>query len=203
MTQNVLTVKIELLGFWRSGTGQGQAAQLDALCLRDPQGCPYLPGRHLKGLFRDAARRLNLWDGKKNETVLFGEWGFHAPGGNEEDPVPYRGAKPGSLAFSDARMAPDERAAFDSDPKARALLFQTMRATALENGVAKNTSLRAEEVALPVTLFGEIEWIAPSAPQNDWRDTLQAAAPLIRAVGAGRMRGLGRAMVTVHKETTT
>lgn len=205
MPETTVQIQIDILSFWRSGTGSGLAAQLDNSCIRDSDDCPYLPGRHIKGLFRDAVRRMGKWDENfaAAETTLFGDWGFKKSNIEDGDPIPFRGAQPGLLGFTDARMAESERHAFANDNEARKFLFRVMRSTALDEGVAKTTSLRSEEVAIPVSLFGEIEYLGGAAADESgtnsdkWLKSLQDVAPLIRAVGGGRMRGLGRAKITV------
>lgn len=220
--QTSIFFRVEIYGWWRSGTGAGKAAQLDALCVRDRDDLPYLPGRHIRGLMRDAVQRLGEWDRAYDgaEVALFGEQGFRSATPEEAnrdgDPVPYRGARRGALAFSDARMAPVERAAFVKDAQdageerspMRDDLYAVRQSTAIVNGVAAEHSLRAEEIAVPMTLEGTIDFIGfeitdlpkESRWTRDWIATLSAAAPLIRAVGAKRLRGLGRAALFIGED---
>jgi CRISPR/Cas system CSM-associated protein Csm3 (group 7 of RAMP superfamily) len=45
---------IDIRGYWHSGTGRGSGSHLDALVDTAHDGLPYLSGRHIKGLLRDA-----------------------------------------------------------------------------------------------------------------------------------------------------
>ncbi len=52
---------VEISGWWHAGTGRGGGEDADAVVAKDRYGLPYLPGRHLKGLLRDACLRLERW----------------------------------------------------------------------------------------------------------------------------------------------
>ena len=54
-------VVVNISGWWHAGTGRGGGEDADALVARDCHGLPFLPGRHLKGLLRDACFRLERW----------------------------------------------------------------------------------------------------------------------------------------------
>jgi hypothetical protein len=54
-------VLVEISGWWHAGTGRGGGEDADAVVAKDRYGLPYLPGRHLKGLLRDACLRLEHW----------------------------------------------------------------------------------------------------------------------------------------------
>lgn len=50
--------KIEFHDFWCVTSGLAGGAKADILTLKDPNGLPYVPGRTLKGLLREAAEVL-------------------------------------------------------------------------------------------------------------------------------------------------
>lgn len=81
---------------------------------------------------------------------------------------------------------------FDNRQLSTFRLCQSMAATKYRNP----KSLRAEEMARPVTLEARIRSMKPVA--NDLWQALHAALPLVRAVGADRTRGLGRCIVTAR-----
>lgn len=49
------TLRFELHTFWHPGTGRGDGALADAAVHKTAEGLPFLPGRTVKGLLRDAA----------------------------------------------------------------------------------------------------------------------------------------------------
>ena len=120
---------------------------------------------------------------------------------------------PGSLTVSDARLPQGVRTALANDDRAMRELFSRISATAIdpESRTAKRKALRTVEVVLPVTLVAELEWDAadrshllPRADRQDdfeemWMECIEDCLPLIRAVGAHRTRGLGRARLTLTR----
>lgn len=183
-------LRFELLGWWHAGSGYSRGGDADALVIRDPAGLPYLPGRTVKGLLRDACRLVHT----HQHTGLPDRWFGppEPPPGQTEPP----GRPSGELRFGDARLPETERAWFagETHEAARRALFPTLAATALtEAGVAQPNSLRTIEVAPPLTLEAEIT--GPDDPA--WVDELATAARLIRHLGSHRHRGLGRCRVTL------
>ncbi len=183
-------LQIEMLSYWRAGTGQNRPGMLDATSQRGPDGLPEIPGKHLKGLLRDAVQRAGAFgwiepdaEGPSVADVLFGAEG---------------GAEAGKLRVETARLPEADRAALRGNPALTPMLFDTRRATAIgPEGTAKPGSLRFEEVAVPMTLHAPL-YPLDKAPK-DWAAQIEAALPLIRAIGAGRTRGLGRCIITLER----
>lgn len=53
-----ITYKIEFFSEWHCGSGLSAGADTDALVIKDSEGFPYIPGKTLKGLFREAIEEL-------------------------------------------------------------------------------------------------------------------------------------------------
>ena len=47
---------ISFLSYWFVSTGNEQGAYADQLALKDSEGFPYIPGKTIKGVFREAFR---------------------------------------------------------------------------------------------------------------------------------------------------
>ncbi|RMG29611.1 MAG: hypothetical protein D6721_05670 [Gammaproteobacteria bacterium] len=200
---NAACLEIELLGYWHAGGGRGAGAVLDAVVHRDPNGLPVLPGRHLKGLLRDALARAEAWDWPGVPTgsteTLFGAPAREGKG-KEHPPAP---SSPGCLRVSDATL-PDELAHWLAGSGGKGSLphlFRSLYATAIdhETGTARDRSLRGIEVVVPLTLFSRITPVPDREPPPDWQDRIRAVLPLIDAVGAHRTRGLGRAILRLKE----
>jgi hypothetical protein len=188
---------IDIRGYWHPGGGRGQGMVLDATCHRDAHGLPVLPGRHLKGLLRDALERAEAWrwkDFRGLANQLFGDRTEVLEGS-----VP----NPGSLRVGDARL-PDAIANHLASENGRELvpgLFRALHATAVEHdsGVAKDKSLRGIEVLVPLKIKAAIGLIpGQKPPPDDWPEKLRGVLPLIDAVGAHRSRGIGRAILSLE-----
>lgn len=216
MTQDY-TLKIELFGPWRSGTGRGRGAHVDAEALRDSLGLPMLPGKQLKGLIRHAL---------ETGAALGGGWGFALAdqlcGFGDASSLDARGREgvtreddgqrnvsrfettQGALAISSARLAPHLRAYFAAllsheGTKTRAhreasALFYAQRQTKIdERGLVEPGTLRTIEVCVPLTLYAHVQGALSAEQRRDLEQSLK----LIRAVGSNTTRGLGRAQLTL------
>ena len=59
MTTDCIDYTIEFFSLWHCGSGLAAGADVDERVIRDKDGLPYVPGRTVKGLLRDAADTLH------------------------------------------------------------------------------------------------------------------------------------------------
>jgi len=196
----MMRIELEMLDYWHAGTGRGSGHALDALVIRDAAGLPFLPGKTLRGLLRDALQRLEQWgcapdDAPPGITARLFGGRASMDGARTRDEV-----AAGVLFVSDARLPDDVRQwlAHEDQRPLRAALFREHFSTAINKyGAAREKSLRGMEVAVPLTLQAELA-LLPGARLDeacDWRRAVRAALPLIRSVGAKRSRGFGRCVL--------
>jgi len=193
-----MKLTVDLKNYWHAGGGRGAGSVYDAIVHRDSDGLPVLPGRHLKGLLRDACIRAEAWRWKGFEpgttASLFGQ---------ATEAASSRPPKPGSLRVSDAAL-PDDVARWLAAAGQDYLphLFRGLYSTAVEHetGTAKEHSLRGMEVTVPLSLTAVIEPIPGKQPPKDWPQRIGSILSLIDAVGAYRSRGLGRVVLTVEEK---
>jgi CRISPR/Cas system CSM-associated protein Csm3 (group 7 of RAMP superfamily) len=184
-----LRLTIDIRSYWHVASGGSNAYGADGVVRRDALGLPFLPGRAVKGLLRDACTKRNTDDEKLRK--LFGK-------GDRENPtdVASQDFDAGVLRFSDARIDEKSRAYLAARPEAErkalaAGLYRTAHMTAMDaNGAVKETSLRSVEVSVPVALETSIS--AAVDPGFDWRAAIKDALPLITGLGAFRTRGYGQ-----------
>ena len=180
MTKQILKIQVELLDYWHVGSGHGRGTHLDAIVDRDSDNLPYVPGKMLKGLLRNAAHCLVQW-GHFDAEALKNMFGSEILAG--------------VLSVSDARL-PEEVAAHlagDEQSHLREQLFAEHFSTAIEQeGSAKDESLRGIELVIPCKLFAELE-IPVDVPQ----ELIKQVLSLVRSLGAHRTRGLGRCILSV------
>jgi hypothetical protein len=67
-----------------------------------------------------------------------------------------------------------------------------------KSGTAAETSLRGQEVIVPLTLMAEIFDLPGVEAPPDWPDLLEVALPLLRGLGETRNRGFGRVVATLE-----
>ncbi len=206
-------ISIEFKGYWHAGSGRGTGHHLDAICERDTNGLPYLPGKQLKGLLRQAVARAEDWDWFSQHTIPSGpmlsleDLLF----GSESQQQSRYLSQPGMLQVHSAELPEAERLWLAQPEQAsqRQALFDELFSTAIdeETGSASNGSLRGIEVCLPSILIAEVRLQITALDedlrkqQQMWLDNplawqvIEEASTLIDAVGAHRNRGLGEAQV--------
>jgi CRISPR/Cas system CSM-associated protein Csm3 (group 7 of RAMP superfamily) len=187
------TLQFDIQSEWHIGSGEQGGAYADALALKDTQNLPYIPGRAIKGLLREAVTLAhdNSWfvdyTIQKPQDSLFG---YEGDGLSTQ----------GCITISSATLEADEKQ-FIVNHKASSYLYRAQYSTAIDHdtGVAKNTSLRSLEVVVPVKLFAKI---TINGNDEELNRAFENTLPLITHLGAKRHRGLGSVVVSiVGKET--
>lgn len=207
---SAFTLTFDLQSDWHIGSGKEAGAYADSLTIKDDDGLPFLPGKSIKGLLREAfsIAHENQWFQGIEETcsiknlvdTLFGSEGQ----GIENQ---------GMLLFSSATLSSDEKAFFNHEDNStppvnsKAHLYRIIQSTKIDTitGVATKGSLRSMEVAVPMTLESELELNTHHAAHNT--ELAQALLPLLKAccglileLGAKRHRGLGQVSVRVTEK---
>ncbi len=199
-------LRLELLSYWHAGSGRGADALADAVVVRDASALPYLPGRTLKGLVRDAlelAESVGAIAHGATEGWLGSGPMTAEDGGEDADPEGRMEASrytrtPGCLWFGSAQLPlawrewarrPDESGIVEE-------LFTHVACTAVgADGVASEGTLRVYEVAVPMTLRAPIR----GPDDATWCKDIETALPLLRCLGTRRQRGYGRVHVVMEE----
>lgn len=176
-----MTIKYEIIfhNDWHCGSGLAAGADVDALVIKDKDGLPYVPGKTVKGLVREAV------------DILFGRdiKGYGAVFGRVEREN--EGVRSESF-FTNAVLGKIERDYILAN-NAAAYLYRSPASTAIdENGIAESNSLRKIQVTVPCTLYGEIYEV-----NEDMVHFLEDAMCYIKRMGQWRNRGLGRCTIEV------
>lgn len=171
--------KIEILSEWHIGSGLGAGAETDAEILKDEHGLPYIPGKTIKGLLKDACHDIAdvRSDIISHDDIvrIFGNYD------NESNQ-----SIAGHSYFENATLDPIETAEIVGNGLQN-FLFKNIASTSIDkNGIADDKSLRTMEVCMPLTVNGSID-----VGEAD-KERLQLAAKWIRHLGINRNRGLGR-----------
>jgi len=174
--------KITFYSDWHCGSGLSAGADVDLLVIKDKNGLPFVPGKTIKGLVREALIDIKNFSGKDiNIDQLLGKQNT-----KEED------MQNGDLFFTNASI-PENIAKEIIDAGATSYLYTAISSTAIEeDGVAKEHSLRRMEVTVPCELEGCI-YDVPESSKKDIEDALK----YIKRLGQNRNRGLGRCDITL------
>ena len=183
--------KIEFLSDWHCGSGLSAGADVDALCIKDEHGLPFVPGKTIKGLLREAAEIM--FDDEKDKMFIkecFGE-ATKRENSNIED------TKQGKCYFSNAELSQELKKNIDNDEK-QSVLYRKISSTSIDkNGIAEEHSLRKMEVAVPLTVYGKISDIPK---KEDFKEKLIKCMKYTKRLGTNRNRGLGRCVFELFKE---
>ena len=182
---------IEFHGYWHCGSGLAAGADVDALVIRDKNKLPYIPGKTMKGLIREATNELLFLS--QGEQCRENEDYFKVFGYFEDDKEKMHKSE---SFFSNATLNEAEAQAIINQNLQR-FMSTSVSQTAIneETGSASRHSLRKTEVIVPCILEGEIQEVPDTIA-----DTLLDALALIKRLGVGRNRGLGRCTIKGRKE---
>lgn len=172
---------------WHCGSGLAAGADLDALVVKDKDNLPFIPGKTIKGLVREAVEDMRSVQGKDSDNNFANGFGYFEK--DKED------MKKGSMFFTNAELAENERNVIVANDAAR-FLYRSISNTAIdEDGIAKEHSLRKMQVVVPCMLEGEILNIP-----NSLKNEIEQALKYIKRLGQSRNRGLGRCTFIIKEE---
>lgn len=186
-----ITYTVEFFSYWHCGSGLAAGADVDALVIKDKNKLPYIPGKTIKGLIREAVEdiftfsKMNLDSNSINNKLnsINDAFGYFDDKLDKEK---------GCMFFSNATL-PEDIAKVIRGKKQQEYLYKSVSSTSIDDkGIAKEHSLRRIEVAVPCTLEGYIMNV-PDDLSND----IESALSYIKRLGVNRNRGLGRCCFTI------
>ena len=194
METKTIKYTITFLSDWHAGSGLSSGAEADAVVIKDKNNLPFLPGKTIKGLLKDAL--IDILDVQPNETnklTLNSLFGFEVI---DQKTKKVLSTDAGTLFFSNAELSDIEKAEISNEMSG--FLYRINASTAIgENGVAKDGFLRTMEVAIPLQLEGYLS--SEVTLTEDQIDIIQKAMQWTRSIGSNRNRGLGRCQIQIQK----
>ena len=176
---NTIYISITFYSPWHCGSGLSAGADVDELVVKDKDGLPYIPGKTLKGLIREATENYIAISGADHLAEL-----LPTAFGTELSGVT---GTTGCLHFSNATLSETERTAIVGH-HAQDYLYNKVTTTAIgDDGVAKDHSLRSMEVVVPC----EMHAIITGVPA-ELREAMVKSFGWVKRLGQKRNRGLGR-----------
>jgi len=169
---------------WHCGSGLSAGADLDALVVKDKEGLPFIPGKTIKGLLREAVEDYVGFSGECDEATVmqcFGRMGADRP----DD------MRTGEAFFTNAQLEPKERESIIAYHLQK-FLYRAKASTKIdEDGITDDHTLRRIEVVVPCTLEGDIIGV-----DEKMVPIISKAMGLVKRMGLNRNRGLGRCTFT-------
>lgn len=189
---NTIIYKIEFFSYWHTSSGLTGSTYADLLVNKTKDGFPFLPGKTLKGLLREAAETINSFHPDLVKTAFINDV-FGERRDNDNASEKYR--KPAESFFSSGTLSKNLQKQITNEDKP--YLFDVLSSTKIgENGQAENHSLRQLEVTIPLVLYASIENF-PS--KENYLKQLELCMGFTKRMGLNRSRGLGRCQFSILK----
>lgn len=184
-----ITYRITFYTDWHCGSGLAAGADVDALVIKDADGLPFIPGKTMKGLIREAAEDLRGFASEGDVALTKEDKYIKTFGYFKDDKAEMTR---GLAFFTDAELPKMERDELVRCNAARHL-YRSVASTAIgDKGIAKDHSLRKMEVVVPCELEGRIINVP-----DDMNQKITDALHYIKRLGQNRNRGLGRCSIEV------
>jgi len=178
--------ELEFFSYWHCGSGLASGADVDMLVVKDRDSLPFVPGKTIKGLVRDCAQTLYECDSSLDKGLLEANFGYFD---NKDSKMQ------GKAFFSNATL-PGQKAGEIVKCGLSEYLYERISSTAIdEQGIAKDNTLRSFEVVVPCILEGCIKDV-----DDDFVETVKKSLKMIKRLGVGRNRGLGRCSFHIKEE---
>lgn len=188
METNKIKYTITFLSDWHIGSGLGSGADADSTVLKDKNDFPYVPGKTIKGLLKDALLDISeLQPGHAPRDLIDEIFGY------QSDTLENARSHQGTVFFSNATVAMEEQNIINNDMKP--FLYRQFASTKInKNGIAEQGSLRTIEVTIPMIVEGYIS----GEFTTDKQVLIEKGFKLIRSIGTLRNRGLGRCKIELE-----
>lgn len=196
-------VRLSMQSDWHIGSGMGRPGNIDRLITRDLDGLPYIPGKSLRGIWRDSCERLcrGLDDGRMGDWSLLVNRIFGSqPALGADDPTGYHN-NPINIPLESALQIHSARI---PSPLRDHLINRDLRLqesmTFIKPGVkidrssgsAQTDFLRFEEMARTGTLLeAECRLMLPDEMRELVSSLLVCSGKLVERIGGKRRRGAG------------
>ncbi|MCL4481508.1 MAG: RAMP superfamily CRISPR-associated protein, partial [Bacteroidetes bacterium] len=178
---------IKFFSEWHAGSGLTSGSDLDALVIKDKKGLPYIPGRTLKGLIKEAAIEIETLV-KNEDNFIKTVFGFSSKKPNdkteENDPEEFGVTEKGECFFSNAKLS-DKLYTASVEKELAPFYYRSISSTAIngQSGVAEKHSLRRMQTTIPCVLEAEI-----SNVNEEYKDQIEACFKWIKRLGQNRNR---------------
>lgn len=185
-----IVYQIEFYSYWHSGSGLSGSTYADSIVNKNENNLPFIPGKTIKGLLRDAAEMIHSFNSQIVTSEFITEiFGARAEEGNSDY------TKEGKAFFTNASLSEELSKNIQNEMLTNEL-YTVISATRIdENGQADNGSLRQMEVTIPLVLYGSIE----KFPDSKYSEQIIHCFNWIKQIGLNRNRGLGKCKFSVVK----
>jgi CRISPR/Cas system CSM-associated protein Csm3 (group 7 of RAMP superfamily) len=178
-----ITYKIDIYTDWHCGSGLTSGADIDMLVIKDKDGFPFIPGKTLKGLLREAAIEIALLKGinPESDDFIISVFGLF----DDTDIFESKVHSTSVCHFSNAEL---NKTLKEKSKHLTTHFYRKNASTAInDKGLADEHSLRKMETTIPLELFAKINGIPVKHI-----DRMIDCFKWIKQLGQNRHHGLGR-----------
>lgn len=185
---------IEFFNEWHCGSGLSAGADVDSLVIKDKNNLPYIPGKTIKGLVREAMTEIlnctDTWEiHRENYIKLFGnsdDKNYLKDDAGKTESIMQRSES----FFANAELNSTEKEYLISKPSLIEHLYRSVTNISIDKkGITNQGSLHRIETTIPLTLEATIMNI----PDDErFKQLLIDSLKFIKRLGLNRNRGLGR-----------
>ncbi|KPA16358.1 CRISPR-associated protein [Candidatus Magnetomorum sp. HK-1] len=187
-----LIYKITFLSDWHCGSGLTSGSDIDALVIKDENDLPFVPGKTIKGLLKEAAYILGEFSEDKKNKEDWNIFRKHIFGLQTTKLQDDNQSEPGACFFSNAVLSDTLKNKIIESIDLKSTLYRKIASTQIDkNGIAEEKSLRKIEVVIPLELYGQITNI-----DEKYFDKMIMCIAYIKQLGSNRNRGLGRCIIS-------
>lgn len=200
--------EIQFFNEWHCGSGLAAGADLDVLVIKDGQHLPFIPGKTIKGLVREAVEDYYTFN-KTEMPDLFVKYFGNSKDKDNRNPQQIKdkfldnkeneidnnidAIRFGSLFFSNAELPDNEKKEIIKQ-HAQDFMYASIASTRIDdNGTASKTSLRKTEVTMPCRLKFFI--LSEEEISKEFLEIINKSVGLIKRIGQNRNRGFGRCQI--------
>lgn len=189
--------QIEFFNYWHSGSGLAGSTYADSIVNKTEGNLPFIPGKTLKGLLRDAAENINRLNDEFIDSSFINKIFGRKPEKDTMEDEKVTMEDEGVSFFTNAYLSHDlSFKILNSNNKLSNSLYHVLSSTEIdEDGQATDGSLRQLEVTIPLTLYASIE----DFPEK-YLPQLQFCFGWIKEMGQNRNRGLGKCKISILKD---
>ncbi len=197
-----LIYSITFHAYWHVGSGLSGGASTNALVLKNSLGLPFIPGRTLKGLLREAAETMkSIHPGFIPDKFIDDVFGPRTEERAIDKASEYLLGY-GSF-FSNAELSTELSSALtkeQGDENLKSYLYHNLSSTAIGKdgkGQALDHTLRRVQVTIPLSLYAYIDNFPD---EEEYIQYMNRCFKWVKRMGVNRNRGLGRCFLELKSK---
>ncbi|MDG1434750.1 MAG: RAMP superfamily CRISPR-associated protein [Saprospiraceae bacterium] len=187
--------QIDFFTNWHTSSGLSGSTYADLLVIKTSENLPFIPGKTLKGLLREAAESIHELNKELVTADFIGHVFGLSPTKKEMENEVY--TKEAACYFSNAYLSKKLTSGITKEKSSH--LYKVISSTKIDkNGIAEDSSLRQLEVTIPLILYAKVEHF----PNDEaYLTQLEHCLSWVKRIGLNRSRGLGRCKFSILKES--